>query len=102
MGDWGELAGTMTWREVLREYLDAYQRVEAYIQAHPHDPALPGPIFLALSGVRVLYDGLRPIIDNPTRYDEPASREMADAVLATVRRVRRDLPVVLERMAVQA
>lgn len=99
MSEWGELAEKLTWRDVLREYLDAYQRVEAHIQAHPDAPALPGPIFLALSGVRVLYDGLRPIIDNPLRYDEPASREMADAVLATVRRVRRDLPVVRERVA---
>jgi hypothetical protein len=94
MSEWSELADNMTWREVLVEYLDAYQRVEHYIQAHPHESALPGPIFFSLSGVRVLFDGLRPIIDNPTRYDEIASREMTDAVLATVRRIRRDVPLV--------
>ena len=93
MSEWDELANVLTWRDVVNEWYDAHQRVEAYIQAHPHESALPGPVFFALSGVRVLYDGLRPIIDNPTRYDEPASREIADAVFATVRRIRRDMPV---------
>lgn len=90
--EWNTFAEQLTWRAVLDEYGEALSRVEYYCMQHADSPTMPGEVFLAVASIRALYDGLRPIIMEPSRYDEPAESTMVEAVLAAVRRTRRALP----------
>ena len=89
---WAKLTGDLTWKEVADVYLETLQRCETYMTAHPEARA-SSPVSLAMGGLATVYIGLRPILGNAARYDERASPEMAEVVLALARKVQKDVPV---------
>jgi hypothetical protein len=90
---WTEFNRTMTWGGLLHEYLDAMQHVERYKATHP-ERELPVSVYSALQSMVKLYEGVRPIAENPAMHGQPASPEAVNLILATVGRVRRNVPTV--------
>jgi hypothetical protein len=89
---WAALSNVLTWRDLSERYLEALQQCEAYMKAHPAETPTSA-ISAAMGGLAAVYVGLRPILANPDRADEPASKEFANIVLALVRKIRREIPV---------
>jgi hypothetical protein len=92
VAEWPELTRLCTWDDLLREYYDCLRRVETHCQAHPSARSVAGPLSLALGGLATLFVGLKSVIEDPSRHEELAPRELAEIVLGLARRVRRDVP----------
>ena len=78
---WKKLTSAMTWRDILARYLEASQRVKDFTEANPKMEPIPVELAHAIGGLTTVYVGLRKIINDPSRYDELASPEMAECVL---------------------
>ena len=89
---WKKLTSAMTWRDILARYLEASQRVKDFTEANPKMEPIPVELAHAIGGLTTVYVGLRKIINDPSRYDELASPEMAECVLSLAGRILRDLP----------
>lgn len=90
---WDAFTRSLTWRDVLSEYLAALTHITQYRDAQPQKklPASAGP---ALASLHAIHDEWRHVIQNPACYEGPAVPDVANRILATVRRVRRDVPTV--------
>ena len=89
---WKKLTSALTWRDVLARYMTATQRVKDFTEANPKMEPIPVELAHAIGGLTTVYVGLRKIINDPSRYDELASPEMAECVLSLAGRILRDLP----------
>ena len=89
---WKKLTSALTWRDVLARYMNAAQRVKDFTEANQQMEPIPVELAHAIGGLTTSYAGLRKIINDPSRYDELASPEMAECVLSLAGRILRDLP----------
>ena len=87
-----EFFASLTWKDVLGQFLLAMQAIEAYCKAHPGKASMSIEAAGCLGGMVAVYVGMRRIINDGSRYQELASPEMAETVLALCARVQRDLP----------
>jgi hypothetical protein len=90
---WNLLTSTLTWRDLNDQYLSALQHCERYCEANPSDRAT-NAIISTMGGLSAVYAGLRGVLTNPSRYDDPADQSMSNCVLALVRKIRREIPAV--------
>ena len=88
---WQQLTSSLTWRSVLERYMTASLRVKDFTDANPKMEPIPVELAHAIGGLTSLYVGLRKHINDPSRYDELASPEMAECVLSLAGRILRDL-----------
>ena len=88
---WKQLTSSLTWRSVLERWMTATQRVKDFTEANPKMEPIPVELAHAIGGLTTVYVGLRKIINDPSRYDELASPEMAECVLSLAGRILRDL-----------
>lgn len=89
---WAALTNVITWRDLGEQYLSALQHCEAYCAADPGQ-RMTNVMIATMGGLSTVYVGLRPILDNPSRYDDPAEKTMANCVLALCRKIRRYIPL---------
>jgi hypothetical protein len=92
MSEWAEFVGSLKWKDILIEYLDAVRRVEHYALHHPNTLLIPCDAVLAISGLISLLPAISRAAEDLTMHDQGCPQSIADTVLASVRRVRRVLP----------
>lgn len=90
---WDAFIRSLTWGDVLREYLAALTHIEQYRDAQPHKQ-LPASAVPALASLHAIHDQWRQVIQDPAYYETPALPDAANFILATVRRVKREVPTV--------
>ena len=88
---YNKLLASLTWREVLARFMTAAQRVKDFTEANKNMEPIPVELAHAIGGLTTSYAGLRKIINDPSRYDELASPEMAECVLSLAGRILRDI-----------
>ena len=90
---WQGFLASLTWADCLKEFLEALHHLERYRDAHPAQ-ACPAPFVRALSQMRTMGDRLQSIIHDPGCYEQRATPEVANVILAMARRVKREVPTV--------
>ncbi len=90
---WKGFLASLTWADCLKEFLDALHHLERYRDGYPAQ-AFPAPFVLALSQMRTMGNRLQSIILDPGCYEQRATPEVANVILALARRVKRDVPTV--------
>jgi hypothetical protein len=84
---WAELMGTITWKMLLHEFMDAMEIVDDYKAAHPNPNEADGATLLAISGPVIIW----PVLRSVTRGEasvlaESPPKPIVDLVLSVTRR----------------
>lgn len=92
MSDWKQFERSITWADLLARFTEATAIAEQYRKQHPAD-TLSTEAHGALHAVCVLYRCLRPLIGNTALLNQSAPPDAIEAILTTVAKVRRHIPV---------
>jgi hypothetical protein len=90
---WDGFLASLTWADCLKEFLETLNHLERYRDAFPA-PECPAPFAHALEQMRTMGTRLESIIHDPGCYEQKATPEIANVILALARRVKREVPTV--------
>ena len=91
---YNKLLASLTWKDVLARYVAASERIKQHCDLQSTTEPISIELARSIGGLVTIYSGLRRVIVDQSRHDQPASPEMAECVLSLAGRILRDLPEV--------